>query len=212
MPARYGPLDHEVVWAHYAQGQLPAQIGRSMGRPSRCHLRADPQDGRIKPAVRVPADRVSWKAAQRPKACTLVAHPPLRAEASGGCRSAGHRSSSLAGYGEASRRRECGQWVERADVSRYCPDGTRSARFGRPQPCGLTSSLTALLAGDTPGPPRKAAMSVGPRTTPLVHAVTALRSPPCAFARRPHDARRTGGWSLREVVAQGGQRGGATRR
>jgi hypothetical protein len=33
MPIKYGPLDHERVWAHYAQGQVPAEIGRMMGRP-----------------------------------------------------------------------------------------------------------------------------------------------------------------------------------
>jgi hypothetical protein len=33
MPIKYGPLDHEVVWAHYARGSLPAEIGRSLGQP-----------------------------------------------------------------------------------------------------------------------------------------------------------------------------------
>lgn len=29
---RYERVDHEQVWEQYAQGRLPADIGRSMGR------------------------------------------------------------------------------------------------------------------------------------------------------------------------------------
>jgi hypothetical protein len=28
MPIKHGPLDHEQIWAHYAQGRVPAEIGR----------------------------------------------------------------------------------------------------------------------------------------------------------------------------------------
>jgi hypothetical protein len=30
---RHGRLDHGQAWAQYSSGQLPAEIGRSMGRP-----------------------------------------------------------------------------------------------------------------------------------------------------------------------------------
>ena len=40
---RHGWLDHEQVWAQYAGGQLPAEIGGFDGAPARRHLRDDPQ-------------------------------------------------------------------------------------------------------------------------------------------------------------------------
>ena len=42
---RHGRLDHEQVWAQYSAGQLPAEIGRSMGRPPDAILSDDPQGG-----------------------------------------------------------------------------------------------------------------------------------------------------------------------
>ncbi len=57
MPIKYGPLDHEQVWAHYADGQLPAQIGRSMGRPPDAIYGLIYKAGGIKPAGRVRSSR-----------------------------------------------------------------------------------------------------------------------------------------------------------
>jgi IS30 family transposase len=55
MPNKYGPLDHDVVWASYAQGQLPAEIGRSMGRPPDAIYALIYKAGGIKPTARVRA-------------------------------------------------------------------------------------------------------------------------------------------------------------
>ncbi|MDP8931077.1 MAG: IS30 family transposase [Actinomycetota bacterium] len=57
MPIKYGPLDHEQVWTHYAQGQLPAEIGRSMGRPPDSIYALIYKAGGIKPAARVRSSR-----------------------------------------------------------------------------------------------------------------------------------------------------------
>jgi DNA-binding NarL/FixJ family response regulator len=51
MSIKYGPLDHEVVWAHYARGQLPAEIGRSLGRPPDAIYALIYKAGGIKPAT-----------------------------------------------------------------------------------------------------------------------------------------------------------------
>jgi DNA-binding CsgD family transcriptional regulator len=50
---RHGRLDHRQVWAQYAAGQLPAEIGRSMGRPPDAIYVMIRQTGGICPALRV---------------------------------------------------------------------------------------------------------------------------------------------------------------
>jgi IS30 family transposase len=57
MPIKYGPLDHEQVWTHYAAGQVPAAIGRSMGRPPDAIYALIYKVGGIKPAARVRSSR-----------------------------------------------------------------------------------------------------------------------------------------------------------
>ena len=52
MTIKYGPLDHEQVWVHYAEGQLPVEIGRSMGRPPDAIYALIYKAGGIKPAAR----------------------------------------------------------------------------------------------------------------------------------------------------------------
>ena len=54
---KYGLLDHEQVWAQYRQGQLPAEIGRSMGRPPDAIYALIYKAGGIKPAARVRSSR-----------------------------------------------------------------------------------------------------------------------------------------------------------
>lgn len=53
MSIRYERLDHAVVWSRYAQGQLPAQIGRSMGRPPDAIYALIYKAGGIKPTARI---------------------------------------------------------------------------------------------------------------------------------------------------------------
>jgi IS30 family transposase len=50
---RHGRLDHRQVWAQYAAGQLPAEIGRSMGRPPDAIYSMIRKTGGICPALRV---------------------------------------------------------------------------------------------------------------------------------------------------------------
>jgi IS30 family transposase len=50
---RHGRLDHRQVWAQYAAGQLPFEIGRSMGRPPDAIYSMIRQAGGIRPAPRV---------------------------------------------------------------------------------------------------------------------------------------------------------------
>jgi IS30 family transposase len=50
---RHGRLDHEQVWAQYSAGQLPAEIGRSMGRPPDAIYTMIYKAGGIRPAPRV---------------------------------------------------------------------------------------------------------------------------------------------------------------
>jgi hypothetical protein len=57
MPNKYGPLDHEQVWAHYAQGRVPAEIGRAMGRPPDAIYALVYKAGGIKPASGVRSPR-----------------------------------------------------------------------------------------------------------------------------------------------------------
>jgi IS30 family transposase len=52
VPIKYGRLDHELVWSHYAAGQVPAAIGRSMGRPPDSIYALIYKAGGIKPAAR----------------------------------------------------------------------------------------------------------------------------------------------------------------
>lgn len=49
---RHGRLDHEQVWAQYSTGQLPAEIGRSMGRPPDAIRVMIRKAGGIRPAPR----------------------------------------------------------------------------------------------------------------------------------------------------------------
>ena len=69
---KYGPLDHEQVWAHYAEGQLPAEIGRSMGRPPDAIYALVYQAGGIKPAARVRSSR-QLSMAEREEICRGLA-------------------------------------------------------------------------------------------------------------------------------------------
>jgi DNA-binding CsgD family transcriptional regulator len=50
---RHGRLDHRQVWAQYAAGQLPAEIGRSMGRPPDAIYSMIRKTGGIRPAPRI---------------------------------------------------------------------------------------------------------------------------------------------------------------
>jgi DNA-binding CsgD family transcriptional regulator len=50
---RHGRLDHGQVWAQYAAGQLPAEIGRSMGRPPDAIYSMIRKAGGIRPAPRI---------------------------------------------------------------------------------------------------------------------------------------------------------------
>lgn len=54
---RYGWLDRDRVWARYAQGQLPAEIGGSMGRASDAIYVMIRKAGGIRPAPRVRSPR-----------------------------------------------------------------------------------------------------------------------------------------------------------
>jgi hypothetical protein len=50
---RHGWLDHDHVWAQYATGQLPFEIGRSMGRPPDAIYSMIRKTGGIRPAPRI---------------------------------------------------------------------------------------------------------------------------------------------------------------
>jgi DNA-binding CsgD family transcriptional regulator len=54
---RHGRLDHRQVWAQYAAGQLPAEIGRSMGRPPDAIYSMIRKAGGIRPAPRIRSSR-----------------------------------------------------------------------------------------------------------------------------------------------------------
>ncbi len=54
---RHGWLDHDHVWAQYATGQLPAEIGRSMGRPPDAIYTMIYKTGGIRPAPRIRSPR-----------------------------------------------------------------------------------------------------------------------------------------------------------
>jgi IS30 family transposase len=54
---RHGRLDHGQVWAQYSTGQLPAEIGRSMGRPPDAIYSMIRKAGGIRPAPRVRSPR-----------------------------------------------------------------------------------------------------------------------------------------------------------
>jgi hypothetical protein len=54
---RHGRLDHEQVWAQYSAGQLPAEMGRSMGRPPDAIYVMIRKAGGIRPAPRIPSPR-----------------------------------------------------------------------------------------------------------------------------------------------------------
>jgi IS30 family transposase len=54
---RHGRLDHGQVWAQYSAGQLPAEIGRSMGRPPDAIYSMIRKAGGIRPASRVRSSR-----------------------------------------------------------------------------------------------------------------------------------------------------------
>src|SRR5680860_558444 len=54
---RHGWLDHDHVWAQYATGQLPFEIGRSMGRPPDAIYQMIRKTGGIRPAARVRSAR-----------------------------------------------------------------------------------------------------------------------------------------------------------
>jgi hypothetical protein len=54
---RYQRLDHDRVWAYYEQGQVPAEIGRLMGRPPDAIYAMIYKAGGIRPEPRVRSAR-----------------------------------------------------------------------------------------------------------------------------------------------------------
>ncbi len=75
---RHGWLDHEQVWAQYATGQLPFEIGRSMGRPPDAIYQMIRKTGGIRPAPRVRSPRQLSLAEREEISRGLAAGMPCR--------------------------------------------------------------------------------------------------------------------------------------
>ena len=76
---RHGRLDHQRVWAQYSAGQLPAEIGRSMGRPPDAIYVMIRKAGGIRPAPRIRSPLQLSLADREEISCGLAAGISCRA-------------------------------------------------------------------------------------------------------------------------------------
>lgn len=155
----HGRLDHEQVWAQYSSGQLPAEIGRSMGRPPDADLLDDPQGGwdPARAAGALPAAVVGGTRGDLPRVSTraLVSNPSRFATRAHSperplCL---HRAPTLpggSGYGRlsrprAARRASCGNATS---MSR--PPVARRSMASVPW---WARTIVATIANPSPDPP-----------------------------------------------------------